>query len=102
MVKQSLSPVSVVVVAGLGAGLRLGNRAGGESESYSDLEENRMDEERRVIGTHLNQMNSRGISCWSADESPPSAAKGGNLAAFIATTDLALDRSRAASHYSVN
>ena len=36
------SPVSVVVVAGLGAGLRLGNRAGGESESYSNLEENWM------------------------------------------------------------
>ena len=40
-------------------------------------------------------MDSRGISCWSVDESPPSATKGGNLAAFIPITDLALDRSLA-------
>ena len=39
---NSVSPVSVVAVAGFGAGLRLGRREGGESESYNDLEGNQM------------------------------------------------------------
>ena len=92
---NSVSPVSVVAVAGFGAGLRLGRREGGESESYNDLGGNQMRnllaisfwmiERARAVVTLLDEMNSRGISCWSANESPQSATKGGNLAAFIDT-----------------